>query len=63
MVRSLLEHYIPASMGLWTIGALFLCFYPITRKRHEENVAILKAREAEAIAIEQANLPVGGPLR
>jgi GPH family glycoside/pentoside/hexuronide:cation symporter len=63
MVRSLLVHYIPASMGLWTVGALFLCFYPITRKRHEENVAILKAREAEAIAIEQANLPVGGPLR
>ena len=63
MVRSLLVHYIPASMGLWTIGALILCFYPITRARHERNLDILRAREAEAIAIEQANLPVGGPLR
>ncbi|THD35467.1 MAG: MFS transporter [Sphingomonas sp.] len=63
MVRSLLVHYIPTSMGLWTIGALILCFYPITRQRHEENLDILRAREAEAIALEQANLPVGGPLR
>ncbi len=63
MVRNLLVHYIPTSMGLWTIGALILCFYPITRARHEANLAILRAREAEAIANEQANLPVGGPMR
>lgn len=63
MVRSLLLHYIPASMGLWTIGALILCFYPITRQKHEENLDILRAREAEAIAREAQNLPLGGPMR
>lgn len=63
MVRSLLVHYIPMSMGLWTVGALILCFYPITKARHEANLDILRAREAEAIAIEQANLPVGGAMR
>ncbi|MBS0479968.1 MAG: MFS transporter [Proteobacteria bacterium] len=62
MVRSLLIHYIPASMGLWTVGALILCFYPITRARHEANLEILRAREAEAIANEQADLPIGGPM-
>ena len=50
-------------MGLWTIGALILCFYPITRAKHEENLEILRAREAEAIAREQTNMPVGGTMR
>ncbi|MEO5492795.1 MAG: MFS transporter [Sphingomonas sp.] len=63
MVRNLLLHYIPASMGLWTIGALILCFYPITKAKHEENLDILRAREAEAIAREAANMPLGGPMR
>jgi Na+/melibiose symporter-like transporter len=60
MVQNLLMHYIPASMGLWTVGALILCFYPITKARHEANVEVLRAREAEAIATEQTNMPAGG---
>ena len=46
MEQSLLAHYIPASLGLWTIGTLFLLFYPITEARHRENVARIKAVEA-----------------
>ncbi|MES2095865.1 MAG: MFS transporter [Pseudomonadota bacterium] len=63
MVHSLVMHYIPVSMGLWTIGSLILCFYPITKARHQKNVEILQAREAEAIAREAENMPLGGPLR
>jgi Na+/melibiose symporter-like transporter len=63
MVDNLLIHYIPASIGLWTIGALILIFYPITKARHESNVDILRAREAEALAREAENLPLGGPMR
>ncbi|WP_427965470.1 MFS transporter [Altererythrobacter sp.] len=48
MERSLLIHYIPVSVGLWSIGCLFLLFYPITEARHRENVARLRATEAEA---------------
>jgi Na+/melibiose symporter-like transporter len=62
-VRSLVIHYIPASIGLWTLGALFLLFYPITRAKHEANVAALQAREAEAAAREQDNVALGGPGR
>lgn len=62
-VRSLVLHYIPTSIALWTLGALFLLFYPITRARHEANVAALKAREAEAAAREQDNAALGGPGR
>ena len=63
MVDSLVLHYIPVIMGLWTIGALILCFYPITKARHDANLEILRAREAEAMANEQANMPLGGPLQ
>jgi glycoside/pentoside/hexuronide:cation symporter, GPH family len=48
MQQSLLIHYIPASFGLWTIGALFLLFYPITEASHRDNIDRLRAREAEA---------------
>lgn len=63
MVTSLLEHYIPASFGLWTLGILILFFYPINRQRHEENVARLRALEAEAKAIEVAEGTMGAPAR
>ena len=48
MEDSLIMHYIPASLGLWIVGALFLLFYPITEDQHRENVERLKAREAQA---------------
>ena len=48
MEKSLLIHYIPASLALWIIGALFLLFYPITEATHRDNVERLRAREAEA---------------
>lgn len=63
MVDSLLLHYIPTSMTLWAAGALILCFYPITRARHEANIEVLRAREAEARAREIDNVPLGGPSR
>jgi glycoside/pentoside/hexuronide:cation symporter, GPH family len=62
VVDSLLIHYIPTSISLWTIGALFLLFYPITRDRHERNVEILRAREAEALEQQQRDAPLGAPV-
>lgn len=63
VVDSLLLHYIPTSISLWTIGALILVFYPITRARHERNMEILRAREAEAREQEQRDAALGGPAR
>ena len=63
VVDSLLIHYIPTSISLWTIGALILVFYPITRERHERNIEILRAREAEAREQQQRDAPIGGPAR
>ncbi|RXZ65595.1 MFS transporter [Pelagerythrobacter rhizovicinus] len=63
VVDSLLLHYIPTSISLWTIGALILVFYPITRARHERNMDILRAREAEALEQQQRDAPLGGPAR
>lgn len=63
MTDSLLLHYVPMSMGLWGVGALILLFYPITKVRHEANVELLRAREAEAMAVEAANAPLGAPAR
>jgi Na+/melibiose symporter-like transporter len=48
MLDSLLIHYLPVSFSLWFAGCAILLFYPITRERHERNVAILAARRAEA---------------
>lgn len=62
-VDSLVIHYIPCSIGLWTIGALILIFYPITRERHERNLEILRAREAEAREAEMRDAPIGAPAR
>ncbi|WP_298023706.1 MFS transporter [uncultured Parasphingopyxis sp.] len=62
-VDSLLIHYIPTSFGLWAIGCLFLFFYPITRQRHESNIEILRAREAEAREAEMRDAPIGAPAR
>jgi glycoside/pentoside/hexuronide:cation symporter, GPH family len=42
---------------------LILLFYPIDQKKHEENVARLKALEAEAKAHEVADSPIGAPAR
>ncbi len=63
MIRSLAFHYIPVSIGLWTLGAMFLIFYPITKAKHEANVAALRALEAEAKAREMDNATLGGPGR
>lgn len=63
VVDSLLIHYIPTVITLWTIGALILVFYPITRARHERNVEILRAREAEAREQQQRDAALGGPAR
>ena len=63
VVDSLLLHYIPTVISLWTIGALILVFYPITRARHERNVEILRAREAEAREQQQRDAALGGPAR
>ena len=60
---SLLMSYIPINLTLWTIGALILLFYPITQARHERNVEILRAREAEAREQQQRDTPIGGPAR
>lgn len=62
MMDSLVIHYLLMSSGLWLIGCAFLLFYPITRARHEHNVEILKARAAEARALEADNF-AGGPVR
>lgn len=63
MLDSLLVHYIPVVFLLWTVGCLLLLLYPITRERHEQNVASLRAREAEALARELDQAPLGAPAR
>lgn len=63
MLDSLLVHYVPVQFLLWTVGCLLLLLYPITRERHERNVASLRAREAEAIAREVEDAPVAAPAR
>ncbi len=63
VVDSLLIHYIPTTITLWTVGAMFLIFYPITRQRHERNLEVLSAREAQALEQQQRDAPLGGPAR
>ncbi|MGY8972293.1 MAG: MFS transporter [Sphingomonadales bacterium] len=63
LVDRLLVLYIPTILCLWIVGALILLFYPISRARHERNVEILRAREAEARDQVQSNTPLGGPAR
>lgn len=63
MMDSLLSYYIPLQAVLWLAGCLILLAYPITRQRHEANVAALRARRAETLAREADQMPVGGPLR
>lgn len=63
MTDSLLLHYIPTSFGLWSIGCLFLLFYPITRKDHEANIERLRARRAEAKELAMQNVASGAPMR
>lgn len=63
VVDNLLAHYIPVVITLWTVGAMILLFYPITRERHERNVEILRAREAEAREQQLRDAPLGGPAR
>lgn len=63
VLDTLLVLYIPTILSLWTLGALVLLFYPISRERHERNVEMLRAREAEARDQVQSNTPLGGPAR
>lgn len=63
MEQSLIIHYIPFSLGLWIIGALFLLFYPITEDAHRENVERLKAREAQAREQTIRDGAFGSPVR
>ena len=60
MMDSLIATYCIAAIGLWFVGAIFLAFYPITRERHERNVAILEARRAEAVARTAEETPAAG---
>lgn len=62
-VDSLIAYYVPTTFLLWIVGAAILSFYPIDQARHERNLAALRAREAEAMANEAANLPLGAPAR
>lgn len=62
-VASLVAYYVPTTFLLWIVGAAILSFYPIDQARHERNLAALRAREAEAMANEAANLPLGAPAR
>jgi len=62
-LESLMLHYIPINFSLWAIGAILLLFYPISKARHERNVELLKAREAEAREQAQRDAPIGGPAR
>lgn len=48
MRESLLGHYLPAVVGLWAVGSLFLLFYNIDAGRHQRNLARLRERAAEA---------------
>lgn len=63
MIHAVVGYYVPVVISLWTLGALILLFYPITRAKHEANVAALAAREAQARAQELDNAPIGGPSR
>lgn len=63
MEKSLLAHYIPASATLWIVGALILFFYPITETSHRENVARLRAREAQAREQAIRDGAFGSPVR
>ena len=62
MTDSLLVHYIPTVMLLWTVGALILLFYPIDRARHEANVARLRAEEAQAADTTMREAASGAPV-
>ncbi len=62
-VASLIAYYVPTTFLLWIVGAAILSFYPIDQARHERNLASLRAREAEAMAREAADLPLGAPAR
>ncbi|QNA86322.1 MFS transporter [Sphingomonas sp. So64.6b] len=62
MLDSLLIHYIPASLTLWVFGCAILLLYPITRERHQRNLAILEARRAEAMARMMSDSALGTPL-
>ena len=63
MEKSLLIHYIPASAGLWIVGALCLLFYPITEASHRENVERLRSREAQAREQAIRDGAFGSPVR
>ena len=62
-VANLVAYYVPTTFLLWIVGAAILSFYPIDQLRHERNLAALRARDAEAMANEAANLPLGSPAR
>jgi Na+/melibiose symporter-like transporter len=63
MTDSLLAHYIPISFSLWVIGVVCLLFYPITKAKHERNLQVLKARQAEALSEGTRGVAHGGPAR
>ena len=63
MTDSLLLHYIPTVLVLWGIGCLILLRYPIDEARHQDNVARLRAQEAEAKAAIVRDGALGAPTR
>lgn len=62
MLDSLLMHYIPTVISLWSLGALFLLFYPIDRARHERNLEVLRTRRNQALESQVRDAPIGGPV-
>lgn len=63
MTDSLIAHYVPMVVGLWTVGCAIIWFYPITEAKHLANVERLRAREAEAKARDMQDAPLGAPAR
>jgi Na+/melibiose symporter-like transporter len=63
MTDSLIAHYVPMVVGLWTIGCLIIWFYPISEAKHLANLERLSAREAEAKSREIQDAPLGAPAR
>ena len=63
MTDSLIAHYVPMVLGLWTLGGVIIWFYPITQAKHVANVERLRAREAEARSRDIQDAPLGAPVR
>ena len=57
MLDSLIALYVPVVMSLWTVGSLLLLAYPISRQRHEANLARLRAGSETGQGAADAQIP------